>query len=360
VTVKNKPNFICNIKNCCIPIIRASDVIESVLYTIEQYLVNTYDPQQPIVVGIGGRLGVGKSMLRRTLMSAITRKFSWRLRELESVVIPVRLDDMVKPWEDRIQNNTFTDKVDVAMVYNLERAIVEGKIVQKYMLAYNDISWRLEIDSSKIDTILSSGASIIEEQGRILLYSDAHTREYQARGTISPVSKIYIDITEPRERYFTIERFNPRGHVVVLEGVSVAFNEKAAEKYATLLYVFADDITRRENIMLRATSRYRRNGFALSEILDKSERDDLSQRHIDNRTRGHCAMIVDSSRPLCENSKILMLIKKKMSILKRQYQAGVVPATLYTILEKHITAHMSWYQDKIKALPVVKTNVSFV
>ena len=340
------------------PIVRAPEAIESVLQMVEQQLWDIYDPERAIVVAIGGRLGAGKSTLRRELIGAITGKLSCRLRELGSFVIHVRLDDMVKPWEDRVQNDAFFDKVDGDMVQAVEKAIVDGKTVQKYMLAYNDESWRLMVDSHEVAALISSGASVIEERSRILLHSAILTQEYQTRGIISPVSQIYIDITVPRKRYHAIERFNPRGHLVLLEGVSVALNEEAARRYAALLYVFADDTTLRENVILRAAIRYRRHSFKLAKILELSKCDDAGQRYVDDLARMHFTMVVDNSRPLCSADEVLALLKQKASFLARQHHAGEVPWILYALLDRHIEAHITKGEGKMASIiPITRPDI---
>ncbi|MFC1606856.1 hypothetical protein ACFL47_02705 [Candidatus Latescibacterota bacterium] len=331
------------------PVIRAPEAIAYVLKMLEQYLCDMYDPKRAIVVAIGGRLAAGKSTLRRWLVGEITQHFSSHMIEIGSVVIPVRLDDMVRPWEERIHNQTFPDKVDEAMVKAVEEDLVDGRIVQKYMLAYNDMSWRLMVSNDEVEALISLDAKVIQERGRTLLYSDSLTKCYQARAIISLVSKIFVDITTSRERYHTIERFDPRGHLVVLEGASVALSLKAAKLYAALLYVSSDEVTLEENIVLRASKRYRQHYLTLDEILEQSIHDVECQRHVDHLALENCTMIIDNSRSLSRTNDVLELMNKKTLFLERCYRTGAVPESLYRLLAKHIGDYVDEEGKKIIA-----------
>jgi uridine kinase len=328
------------------------EAIASVLRIVERSVLDDYNPHQTVVIAIGGRLGAGKSTLRRKLFKAVTTKFSSRLKEIGSVVIQVRLDDMVKPWEERGRNDTFSDKVDEDMVYAVEQALVDGRVVQKYMLAYSSQSWRLVVDAGETDALKANGSPILEEGGRVLLRSSKHTNEYRARGIISPVSEVYVDISAHTGRYNTIERFDPRGHLVILEGASVALNEAAAQKFAALLYIYADDATVRENVMMRAAQRYHRHSWTLAELFAKSERDDAAQRQVGARAEKHCTMVVDNSRPSCSPDEVLAVLDKKMSTLKRS--RSVMPEQLYEAMARSLDA----IRDAVTAQPIPRLTVT--
>ncbi len=285
------------------------DAIERTLRQIERRLDEDPEAASTIVVGIAGRATSGKTITREKIINEVKRKLSNKLEKNNRLVIDVPVDDfLIPPWE-REMIETQAGVFETEMLKNTQKALVEGRTVYKYLYD-NSLRMRYGTSRERATKLEGAGAAKVREDDRDLIYDEETTQQLRAKGRISPISEIFIDVTSQTrdDRHNLIEKLDPKGHIIIHEGVMAVFNEEAVKGYTATLFIDADDITRLENLKLdifrgvrykgTAIATSTRAGLKLSEILKRAHRMNILAHDLQMNARRQATIVVNKSRPL--------------------------------------------------------------
>jgi len=313
----------------------SEETLESIFGEINE----KFDGEQTLVIGITGQLGTGKTYFAKRLIGDLRKKLQAKLNEKNKHVIKVALEDLLIPRAERGDVKTHADMFDQEMVMRVQQALVEGKIVYKYLFDSN-LRTRRRVDGSHIQRLKGVSAQETNENGRTLIYDGQLTGQMRREGRISPVSEIFVDITIPKDEYDLIERLDPKGHVIIHEGTMSGFNEEAASRYVVMLKMTADKNTRDENIKLRVFygTQYADSTDPLSTIMQHSENIDGMAEGLYKRAQRQATMTFDNSRPVLSPKQILGIARRKRNILKWNYRNKRIPENMYLLIIKYLDA----------------------